>query len=71
MKTQTTSVAHVLGHWRHFFRSRDAALQQAEQPAPRQAAAETEYAATEWAETEWPSTDIQPAVPAGTGHTGS
>lgn len=70
MKPDLTSAARAFGHWRHFFRSRDAALRRADQPAPRRADADTEYAPTEWAETEWPSTDIQPAAPAGAGLSG-
>lgn len=65
MKTSPTSAAREIGHWRHFFRTRDAALARAHPKAagPRPGAGEvddTEYAPTEWAETEWPDTNIEP-----------
>lgn len=61
MKTPASSAAREISHWRHFFRTRDAALQRAgmRHAVPRDAP-DTEYAATEWAETEWPDTDIDP-----------
>lgn len=68
MKTSLTSAAaREIAHWRHFFRSRDAALSRS-QPAQRARArsspaeAEREFAPTEWAETEWPDTDIESAA---------
>lgn len=61
MKTTDFSPARVLGHWSHFFRSRDTALEQSgAQPAELADTPTTAYQPTEWAETEWPDTDIEP-----------
>lgn len=55
MHNPLSSVAREIGHWRHFFRTRDAAIARAEpgqfcHDLPR------DEAPTEWAETEWPDT---------------
>lgn len=65
MKPTLYSAAREIGHWRHFFRTRDAALRRAEPghlPARERSdcAPDTEYLPTEWAETEWPDTNIDP-----------
>ena len=62
MKTTLSSAARELSHWRHFFRTRDAALHRAQPTSAgaRWAPGDTEYAPTEWAETEWPDTNIEP-----------
>jgi hypothetical protein len=57
MKTSLTSLAHEISHWRHFFRTRDAALARAE-PGRRVAGIPFDEAPTEWAETEWPDTAL-------------
>lgn len=59
MKNSPSTVIREIAHWRHFFRSRDAALARA-MPAQQADGPEVDYAPTEWAETEWPDTDIDP-----------
>ena len=65
MKATLSTAAHEIGHWRHFFRTRDAALALAESGAAAlrhtaDARSDTDYAPTEWAETQWPDTQIDP-----------
>lgn len=57
MKTSLTSLAQEINHWRHFFRTRDAALARAE-PGRRAVDVPFDEAPTEWAETQWPDTDL-------------
>lgn len=63
MKARVLSAAREISHWRHFFRTRDAALRRAGPatvPFERDDThPDTLYAPTEWAETEWPDTDIE------------
>lgn len=65
MKPTLSFAAREIGHWRHFFRTRDAALRRAEPGSARRRhtageTGDTEYAPTEWAETQWPDTNIDP-----------
>ncbi|MCW5667902.1 MAG: hypothetical protein KIT35_29045 [Piscinibacter sp.] len=63
MKTRVLSAAREISHWRHFFRTRDAALRRAgtsSLPFERDDThPDTLYPPTEWAETEWPDTNIE------------
>jgi hypothetical protein len=55
MNTALSTVAREISHWRHFFRTRDAALARAE-PGQSSHGLPRDEAPTEWAETEWPDT---------------
>ncbi|MBX3608038.1 MAG: hypothetical protein KF788_22385 [Piscinibacter sp.] len=52
MKTSLTTLAQEIGHWRNFFRTRDAALARAAQAARGREDLAYDELPTEWAETE-------------------
>lgn len=66
MKTPTSSLlSREIAHWRHFFRTRDAAIAKANSARPRaQAQGEDDgdsvdpFADTEWADTDWAITNF-------------